>query len=144
MDVMRRNRAAEKKLDDDTRLLRIWRQWRREQLDEALAGPHGHIVKAVTDFLQHRMSLKSAPELLALLRRQDWRLVDADTRLTVLHEINIASARLRERNGLSPFSDSLPGEQPTLFELARVLLDPKSIASCPEQGIHRNATAFPN
>jgi hypothetical protein len=120
---MRLSRAAQKELKDNSRLLRIWRAWHHEQLEHARAGAHGAIVGEVMEFLQHQMTPRSAPQLLELLHRHDWRSVDADTRLVILHEINNASARLRERNGLAPFSDSLlPGQRPTLFELARSTL----------------------
>jgi hypothetical protein len=123
-------RAARKELHDNARLLRAWRQWHREKLKQTLAGPGGDVVKTIIDFLDSRLTLQSAPALLKLVREQDWDAVDIDARLELLHQINCASARLRERHKLAPFSDSLPGQRPTLFEVVRVLLDP---TSCLEQ-----------
>jgi len=37
--------------------------------------------------------------------------------------IGWAIARLRIRNGYPPFDDSLPGEDPTVFEIIRAELD---------------------
>jgi hypothetical protein len=128
---MKPSRAAQKEIQNDSRLLRAWKRWHAEQLAIALQGPHGAIVAEIVDFLSHKMTPKSAPQLLKILQGHDWRLVDADVRLVILHEINNASARLREHLKLPPFDDSLPGEQPTLFELVRALLDPSSVPSCP-------------
>ena len=102
-------------------VLRHWRKWHREQLNEALAGPHGAVVKPIMDFLG-QLTPEKMPALLKFMRAQDWRLVDADVRLVVLHELNAAITRLREREGKPPIDDALPGEAPTLFLIVRELL----------------------
>jgi hypothetical protein len=35
-----RKSTLNKKLEDDAKLLRAWRAWHREELEEALAGPY--------------------------------------------------------------------------------------------------------
>jgi hypothetical protein len=120
--MRRRNQTQlEKELADNSRLLSAWRQWHREQLDEVLKGPHAHLLRELLQFLRS-MTLKSAPQLIRLIRGQDWRRIDAATKLTVLHEINGAITRLRERNGLPPFDDSLETEPRTGFLIVRELL----------------------
>jgi hypothetical protein len=102
-------------------VLRRWRKWHREQLNQALAGPHGAVVKQIVDMLDD-LAPRQMPALLAVLRAQDWRGVDVSTRFVILHEINTAIAELREREGKPSFGDSLPGEAPTLFETIREML----------------------
>jgi hypothetical protein len=120
--VKRRSKTAEQKqLEENSYLLRQWRKYRREQLEQALAGPHGAVVERIVDFLR-RMDLCSAPALLTLLREYDWRHVDADTRFTLLHEINQSIGALRQRSGLPVIDDALPHERATGFLLVRELL----------------------
>jgi len=120
---MRRNATKDKKLADDAYLLRAWKKFHREQLEEVLAGPHGTAVAQVMDFLK-RMEPQSAPALIALLREHDWQQMSADVRLVVLHELNAAICKLRERNGLHPIDDAIPGERPNAFILIKEKLFP--------------------
>ena len=115
------------KLADDARLLRAWRKWHREELETALAGPHGAMVERLV-FILKGLTLESAPLLLAYIRGVDWATVDYPTRLTVLHEVNAAITRLRERNGLSPFDDGFPGDPPNVFQIIRTILIPAEAA----------------
>jgi hypothetical protein len=74
-----RRSDANQKRADDQRLLRGWRRWHLKQREEALVGPHGTVVAEVFDFLA-KMTPDSAPALISLLRRRDWRCVDGDAR----------------------------------------------------------------
>lgn len=105
-------RDQQKKLANDARLLRAWKAWHREQLEEALAGMHRDVLEQLMLQLKH---LREVRELLRFIEAQDWNVVDADTRLIALHEINAAITELRERNGLAPIDDALPGERPNVF-----------------------------
>ena len=105
----------------DVRMIARWRAWHREQLDDALAGPHGDVVRPIIALLADLTPQKMLA-LIELLRAQDWRLVDANARFIILHEINSAVTQLRERKNRPPFDDTLPDEQPTLFLIARELL----------------------
>jgi hypothetical protein len=40
----------------------------------------------------------------------------------VLHEINTAITKLRERYGLTPFDDGFPGDRPNVFQIIRAVL----------------------
>src|SRR5262249_56629995 len=64
----RRNKAERnKELEDNHRLMRAWKRWHREKLDEALAGPHAVIATQVVEFLK-TMTPASANALLQLMR----------------------------------------------------------------------------
>jgi hypothetical protein len=52
--------------------------------------------------------------------------------LIVLHEINAAITRLRERNGLTPIDDALPGERPNVFILVKEALLPRKRGAPPD------------
>jgi hypothetical protein len=125
---MKRKTATEQKLADDARLLRAWRQWHREQLDEVLAGPHGAAVALVVGFLDG-MGPQSAPALIALLDQHDWGRIDHNVRYVLLHEINQTITRLRERAGLAPIDDPLPGQRLNAFLRIKEHLFPRKAES---------------
>ena len=47
--------------------------------------------------------------------------MDADTRLIVLHELNVAICALREKHGQEPIDDPLPGEPDNAFRIIKNL-----------------------
>jgi hypothetical protein len=95
-------------------------KFHREQLEEALAGVHRDALKRVMAQLEN---LKSARELVDAMAAEDWSVVDTDTRLIVLHEINVAITWLRERQGLEPIDDPLPGQPDNAFRIIKKLFD---------------------
>jgi len=118
---MKRSKSEKgQKLADSARLLRAWRAYHREQLEQALAGVHGDVMGRLMAQLKN---LRSARELVAFIEAQDWSEIDADTRLIALHEINTAITRLRERMGLPPVEDALPGEPLRAYQLIRNILN---------------------
>jgi hypothetical protein len=114
----RRRRQQDQEHADDARLLRAWRKWHAEQLEEALAGAHGAMVADLMALLD-KLELDSAAVLLALVERTDWTAVNYEVRLELLHQINDAVCRMRERHGLSPFDDGVPGDRSNLFQRIR-------------------------
>jgi hypothetical protein len=124
----RRNKALEQELADSSHLLRAWRQWHREELEQALTGPHRALLEPLVALLP---KLTTPAPLLTFLQAQDWNRVDADTRCVVLHEIQTAIIRIRERQGLEPFNDPLPGEQENVFRIIRALLFPAPLGPPP-------------
>jgi hypothetical protein len=120
---VRRKSEKDQKLADDARLLRAWRKWHREQLEQVLAGPHAVIAVQVVEFLK-KMSPASASALLELMRSQCWASVDADTRFVLLHEINDAITRMRERNAMPPIDDPLPHARMSVFQTIKHILFP--------------------
>jgi hypothetical protein len=113
----------QKELVDQARLTRAWKARHREQLEEALAGPHGAQISELMALLD-RLELSSAAALLAFIRRSEWSSVGYDTRLVVLHQINDRITRMRERHGLAPFDDPLPGQPDNVFRIVRAILTP--------------------
>jgi hypothetical protein len=118
---MRRNsKEQNKKLADDARLLRWWKAWHREQLEQALDGMHGDIMRGLMAQLKN---LRSARELVAFVSARDWSRVDADTRMTALHEINQAICRMREQNGLPFADDGVPGQPDNAYRIIKSLFN---------------------
>jgi hypothetical protein len=85
----RRAKAAEKALAERDDLLRLWKRWRRERLDELLAGPHGAAARELVAFLQ-AMALDDGARLVEFVRTAGWARVDADTKFEILSLINTA------------------------------------------------------
>jgi hypothetical protein len=108
----RDKRDEQKQLAENSYLLRAWKRWHREQLEEALIGVHGDVLVQLMIQLKN---LREARGLLNFIEAQNWASIDAETRLVALHEISIAITRLRERNGLAPIDDPLPGQPESLF-----------------------------
>src|SRR5262245_49299304 len=96
---MKPHNARDKKLADDARLARTWRAWHAEELTEALAGPHRHVLEPLMQLLKN-LDLHSSNALVDFIRAQDWSAIDAQTKFVVLHEINTAITKLRTRNGI--------------------------------------------
>ena len=114
-------RAAEKALRERDQQCAAWRRWHQKQTEELLAGPHGEAAYELVEFLA-AMTLDRAADLIALVERGPWRSADPDTRYQVLRLVDHDIARLRERAGLAPYDDALPGEPPTAFQIIREAL----------------------
>jgi hypothetical protein len=109
----------QKELIDSARLLRAWRKWHAEQLKDALAGMHGAVLERLMTQLK---DLRSARELVDFIAAQDWTAVDDDTRFTALHQTNNAITALRERNGLTPIDDPMPGQPENAFRIIKTIM----------------------
>lgn len=113
---------AEKKVRDQERLTRDWKKWRRDEQAEVREGEFAKELKGIETFLR-TMAPSSAPALVALIRGSKWiDRADRATRHCLLTIIADGIRRLRERNGLPPFDDALPGEQPTAFDQIKEIL----------------------
>src|SRR6516164_8207776 len=119
---MRRSQSEkDKKLADNERLLRWWKKFHRERLEEALAGVHHDVLERMMAQLK---DLKSARELVSAMAAEDWSTVDADTRSIVLHELNVAICKLREKcNPDEPIDDPLPGQPDNAFRIIKNLFN---------------------
>lgn len=117
---MRRNSKQEREREraGDAKMFRAWKRWHAEQLEEALAGVHRDVLERV---MAHLRNLKSARELVSAMAAEDWSTVDAETRLIVLHEVNVVIAALREKQGLPPIDDPLPDEPNNAFRIIKTL-----------------------
>src|SRR5438046_883784 len=101
-----RSEKERKKLADDARLLRNWKAWHREQLNDVLAGPHGSMLAELFRMFENLQHVQPA-QLIGLVRSIDWTLIDYGTRLVVLHELNTAITKYREQRGAEPINDNL-------------------------------------
>jgi hypothetical protein len=120
--MRRRSKTAEQKqLAENAYLLRSWRQWHAELLGEARGGPHGSTIAELMLRLD-QLELNSAAALLDFMQRVDWNQISYDVRLTALHQINNAICRLRERHGLAPFDDGVPGQPDNVFRRIKQML----------------------
>ena len=119
---MKRGRTKqEQKLIDDTRLLRAWKKFHAEEKTAVLAGPHGAVLGELLRMLMNLQHVQPA-QLIGLARSIDWAVIDYDTKLTVLHEINSAITKFREKRGLEPIDDTVEGEPP--FRTLKAILFP--------------------
>jgi hypothetical protein len=123
--AMRRSlsQREKKRLEDDARLLRAWRNFHQEELTVAIDGAHGSVIARLMEILR-TLELASGPVLLEFIKARNWHTVDAHTKLVVLHEINRAITRLRTRNNLEPFNDPLWGERDNVYRVIKAILFP--------------------
>jgi hypothetical protein len=110
----------EKKLANDAHLLHVWQNFHGNELAEALVGLHRDVMGRLT---AHLKQLRSARELVEFIEAQDWSTVDVHTRLIALHEISAAICELREKQGLPPIDDALPGEPLRAFQIIRGIVN---------------------
>ena len=121
-DAPQKLTALEKSQRDRGIQTSLWRAAHRHELELAHAGPHGEELRFLESELR-RLRLRR-------WRRIWWRSSQAsplrqappDIRYLALAAIGNAILRLRISNGYAPFDDSLPGEEPTAFEIIRSLL----------------------
>jgi hypothetical protein len=125
--------AAEKKLADDAKLLRLWRKHHRDELNLVLAGPHGAVLGELFRMFKNLQHVQPA-QLIGFTRSIDWSSIAYDIRLAVVHELNTAIIALREKHGLAPIEDNLPDEPDTPFHVIRAIM---LSTSRPREGAHR-------
>jgi hypothetical protein len=120
---MKRQRTAqEKKLADDARLLRAWKNFHREEREAVLVGPHARTLVELFRMFANIECVQPS-QLVGFISAIDWSGIDSATRLTVLHELNVAITRHREKRGLTPIDDSVEGEPP--FRVIKAILFPE-------------------
>jgi hypothetical protein len=110
----------QKRLADDARLLRAWRKFHREERDVALAT-HGALLGELFRMIDNLECVRPA-QLLGLVRSIDWTLIDYPTRLVTVHELNSSITAYREKRGLEPIDDGVPGEPETPFRTIKAIV----------------------
>jgi hypothetical protein len=121
--MKRRRTATEQKLADDARLLRAWKKFHREEREAALAGPYAATLGELFRMFANLNCVRPA-QLIGFIGAIDWAAIDYQTRLTVLHEVNSAITAYREKRGVEPLDDNLPGEPDTPFRAIKAILFP--------------------
>jgi hypothetical protein len=112
---MKRQRPRQE-LDEEAYLRRAWRHSRATALEAVLAGPHGEAARALIDRLKN---LTTGAALVRLVQSGPWQTADSGTQAEILSVIDRAIVRQRERAGLTPFDDPLPGALPNVFIVLR-------------------------
>src|SRR6516162_7197304 len=115
------NTKRDKKLADDARLLKWWRAWHREEKAAALAGPHARTLAELFRMFS-AIECTTPAQLVGFINAIDWSGIDHQTRLVVLHELNTAITKFREKRGLPPLDDSLGNAPPNAFQIIRKIL----------------------
>jgi hypothetical protein len=111
--------AADKAIAETSARLRRYEAFRRKDAETLLAGPHGPQVKALLGVLKS-LTPDSCDLLLGCLDAYAWyKDLGKRDRQIILSLIADAIIRMRVRNGMAPMDDSLPGEEPTVFEICR-------------------------
>lgn len=114
--------AAERAERDKSVQMQRYRAQRREMVDRVAKGPYRVEIGALSNFLR-TMTLDDGDALIDFVKRhRSLTLADTDTRMVALRMVSDRLQRLREEDGRAPFDDSLPGEEPTVFEIIRAEL----------------------
>jgi hypothetical protein len=115
--------AAEKKLEEEQELSKMYMKLRRETINQMLDGPFGGDIRRVQRFLRV-MTIESAPDLVEFVRREaHWmKAQPIEHQYLLLKLLGNGITRVRERAGLSPFDDGLPGDSPKAFETIKQIL----------------------
>jgi hypothetical protein len=106
-DYVDRKRAevlAEKSADDEI-LVREWKRWRQEEVQQALAGPHAERLAELI------AKLKAAPSwdaIDAAVFLKPWQEVDRHTKALAVRMVHAFVVHLREKAGLCPYDDPIP------------------------------------
>ena len=122
---MKYRTTKEKELADQARLTRAWRNWHREEREAVLAGPYARTLAELFRMFANLKHVTPA-QLIGFVGAIDWGSIDHQTRLTVLHEVNTAITKFRERQGLDSISDPLPGAPPNAFQIIRAIITTNS------------------
>jgi hypothetical protein len=112
-------KALEKQLEEQKQLLT--RREQKERHEALLAGPYADAAHELFVLLD-RLTFADSGRLIELVRSGPWTGADADTRHTVLSACDWAIIRVRERAGLAPFDDPLPGAPDNAFLVLRTML----------------------
>jgi hypothetical protein len=108
------------KLADNARLLRAWKKFHRDECTTALVGPYGAVLGELFRMFANLQHVQPS-QLAGYIRAIDWSEIDYPTRLVVLHEVNSAITKLREKSGLEPIDDPLPDQPDNVFRVIKAM-----------------------
>jgi hypothetical protein len=129
----RRSKREQQRDDEQRHLSAAYRAQRKQELAAALIGPDGEKIKALIAQLD-KLTLNTIPELAAFVRANGWPSAAANTLFLVRRMASESIVRLRERNGLPPFDDPLPGEPATPEQQLRDAFADKPERAALDQG----------
>ena len=111
--------AQEQAQADRVKLMQLYRAASNAEFAERIKGPNGENWKSLQNLLRI-VAIDNPDALLAYVRNQKWLMEgDLKTRQDTLSLIAAHLIMVRQINGYPPFDDSLPDEEPTLFEILR-------------------------
>jgi len=126
-------RNEQKKVEDQSRLLRAWKKFHREERETVLAGPHNVVLAELFRMFENLAHVQPV-QLIGLVQSIDWMTIDYTAKLVVVHELNTAIAAFREKHGLDPIDDPLPGQPESPSRAIRAIV---FASSPPDEGAHR-------
>ena len=108
---------AEKRIE-----LRLWKKWRRERIEGVLDGPFGEPTRALLAFCK---TMTTPTALINLVKAGPWSNASPDVRFEILALVDAVIVKRREKMGLAPFDDGLPGQPENTFLILRAHLAPQ-------------------
>lgn len=98
---------------------RQWKRWRRERLEALLQGPYGGSTQALLAFFK---TMTGPTALINFIEAGPWRDADPNVRFEILALVDAVIMKHRERMGMPPFDDALPGQLENAFLILRARL----------------------
>jgi hypothetical protein len=109
---------VEQKQADQTKQLRSYKAWKREErllVFQRRAAEWGELSRVLRN-----LTIDNTQPLLDYVASAAWlHEADHNTRRVVVSLVANELIRVRLENGYAPMDDSIPGEEPTLFEIIR-------------------------
>src|SRR5262249_37737722 len=110
-----------KKLADDARLLKAWKKFHYDEREAVLAGPYASTLSQLFRMFANIECVKPA-QFISFIGAINWAAIDYQTRLTVLHEVNTAITKFREKRGLDPIDDPRESTPRNAFQIIRKII----------------------
>lgn len=122
MSAQHQPTAIDKALHDRDRLYRNYRAAKRQQLDDLYADTEwGDVLRKFVATLKH-FGPEHADRMVEYVTGHKLTRAPENIRFAALEQCDYRITRIRQRAGLAPFDDALPGEEPTVFQLCRKAL----------------------
>jgi hypothetical protein len=100
---------------------RLWKKWHHERVEVLLARPYA---ESASELLAFCKTMTAPSALIDFVKAGPWSDADGDVRFEILSLLDAIIIKRRERMGLPPFDDALPGQPDNLFLILRELLAP--------------------
>jgi hypothetical protein len=108
----RRTKREQQHDKEQRQLSAYYKVQRHQELNDALAGADGAKLQALIEQLD-ALTLETIPQLAAFVRAEGWHTAAAHTLFIARRLAGESIVKLREKNGLAPFDDPLPGDPAT-------------------------------
>ena len=116
---MDRQTPVEKAVHDRDRLYRQYKAAKKQELAELYADPEwGDVLRKFVATLKH-FGPEHADRMVEYVSTHKLTQAPLDIRFAALQQCDYRITRIRQRAGLVPFDDPLPGEEPTVFTLCK-------------------------